>query len=138
VLLRLGNEVSDREITIGQLANRCGLAPSAIRFYESRGLISAIRTEGGQRRYGEDAALTLRQILFAQSAGFTLAEIADLLGPMESGEPLFANWQSLAEKKLLELDNVIERAQEMKARIKLALDCRCAKPENCGLLTGQR
>ena len=123
MLLRLGNEVSDREITIGQLANRCGLAPSAIRFYESRGLISAIRTEGGQRRYGEDAALTLRQIL---------------LGPMESGEPLFANWQSLAEKKLLELDNVIERAQEMKARIKLALDCRCAKPENCGLLTGQR
>jgi len=110
------------------------LAPSAIRFYESRGLISARRTEGGQRVFDAEAELSLRQLQFAQSSGFTLSEIAELLGPIESGEPLFNQWRSRAEEKLRELDAVIAQAREMKHRLQQAIACRCTDPAECGLL----
>jgi MerR family redox-sensitive transcriptional activator SoxR len=122
------------KISIGEMARRSGLAPSAIRYYESRGLLRSYRTEGGQRKYDGQAELTLRQLRFAQSVGFSLAEMGDLLGPLESSEPLFAHWRVLAERKLAELDVVIEQAHEMKTRLRQALDCRCEAPEDCGLL----
>jgi len=122
-------------MTIGELAARCKVATSAIRFYESRGLVRSTRTEGGQRRYSEEAVLCLRQLSFAQSAGFTLAEIAELLGPLESGEPLFSGWREMAERKLADLDDVVARAEEMKQRLRWALECRCDTPEDCRLLS---
>jgi len=124
-----------RTILIGELAKRSGLNCSAIRYYESRGLVESRRTPGGQRRYDVAAELTLRQVRFAQSVGFTLSEVSDLLGPLQSGEPLFSNWQDLARQKLVELDAVIEQAQEMKIRLHEALNCRCIDPEDCGLLS---
>ena len=63
-------------LTIGQLAERSGVAPSAIRFYESRGLVQSVRTTGNQRRYEQH---TLRRIGFirtAQQVGLSLEEIA--------------------------------------------------------------
>jgi len=121
-------------MTIGELAKASGLASSAIRYYESLGLIRSERSEGGQRRYDEDAPLTLRQLTFAKSAGFTLREMTDLLTPLESGQPLFAAWQALAQRKLVELDAVIAQAQEMKQRLQHALACRCTNVDECGLL----
>jgi MerR family redox-sensitive transcriptional activator SoxR len=129
----MSGEVSQK-ISIGELSKRSGVACSAIRYYESRQLIQSARTEGGQRKYDESVELTLKQVRFAQSVGFPLSEIGDLLGPLESGEPLFAHWQTLAAHKLVELDSVIEQAQEMKRRLQQALECRCATAEDCGLL----
>jgi len=123
-----------QELSIGQLAKRSGLATSAIRFYESRGLLRPRRTEGGQRRYPLEAELTLRRLRFAQSAGFTLSEVTELLGPVPEGEALFGHWQSLAEQKMAQLDTVIAQATEMKRLLGQAMACACHQPEECGLL----
>lgn len=128
-------------ISIGDLARQSGFAPSAIRYHESLGLLTSKRTEGGQRRYPPEAVLKLRQLKFAQSAGFTLAEISDLLGPTdlfapaEPGDYLFSQWRERAEKKLIELDAVIAQAEEMKSRLRAALACNCQQPEDCTLLS---
>jgi MerR family transcriptional regulator, redox-sensitive transcriptional activator SoxR len=127
-------EENYQKMSIGELAKESGLATSAIRYYETRGLLQSTRTEGGQRQYDRNAALALRQVRFAQSAGFTLSEIVDLLGPMNSGEPLFGQWRALAERKMSELDAVIEQAHEMKLKLHQALSCQCAEPDDCGLL----
>jgi len=123
-----------QKLSIGELAKASGVTPSAIRYYESRGLLRSSRTEGGQRRYGGEAPLALRQLSFAKSAGFTLAEVGALLGPMQTGEPLFDSWRGLAEKKLVELDAVIDQAQDMKRRLAQALACSCERVEDCALL----
>jgi len=123
--------------TIGEVAKQSGVAASAIRYYETLGLITSDRTEGGQRRYSDDTLLALKYISFAQEAGFTLREIALLNDPALPGSPLFAKWQSLAERKMEELNNVIARAQHMKKLLKFAIDCRCTMAEDCGLLTGK-
>jgi MerR family transcriptional regulator, redox-sensitive transcriptional activator SoxR len=126
--------MSPEKISIGELSKRSGLAPSAIRFYESCDLLHSTRTEGGQRRYDPATATTLRIVNFAKSAGFTLSEISGLLGPIQSGEPLFEHWRVLAERKLVELDAVISQAEEMKRRLHHALICPCSDPEKCSLL----
>ena len=123
--------------SIGALAKASGYAPSAIRYYESLGLISASRSSGGQRRYDEDALIALKYIAFAQASGFTLSEITNLNRAIKSGDPLFAHWQALAERKLTELDEVIKRAEEMKRLLRYSLDCRCTNVDDCGLLVGR-
>ena len=70
------------QLTIGQLAERAGVATSAIRFYESRGLVRAVRTTGNQRRFAQS---TLRRIAFirtAQRVGLSLDEVADALATL--------------------------------------------------------
>ena len=123
------------DLSIGELAKRSRCAPSAIRYYESVGLVRGDRTPGGQRRYGEDALLSLRYIAFAKAAGFTLSEITALNDPVAPGHPLFENWKELADRKLQELDEVIERAKHMKKLLRFAIDCRCTDSEECGLLS---
>lgn len=67
---------------IGELAQRSGLSPSRIRFYESRGLLQAVSREtNGYRAYPPDALLTLQLIVGAQNAGFSLEEIGRLIPP---------------------------------------------------------
>ena len=123
-------------ISVGELARASGIAASAVRYYESLGLIKGQRSSGGQRRYGPDALDALRVISFARSAGFTLAEITTLQGSVDSGGPLFHTWRGLAEKKLAELDDVIARAQEMKRHLQQGLDCCCVDLEGCPLVNG--
>ena len=127
-----GEEFS--EISIGELARLANMAPSAIRYYESIGLLESERTEGGQRRYGPRAVTAMRSIAFARSAGFTLNEIATLHSPLDSGGPIFQRWKDLAEQKLAELDLVIEQAQEMKRRLRMGLSCACTESDDCPLL----
>ena len=121
-------------LSIGELAKRTNNAPSAIRFYESIGLLTGTRTEGGQRRYGAEAIDTLRYIGFAKASGFTLSEISALIQPTQMGDPLFSHWKDLSERKLAELDDVIKRAEEMKRLLHYAIECRCTRVEECGLL----
>src|SRR3954452_16257387 len=84
-------------LTIGQLAERSGVATSAIRFYESRGLISSERTTGNQRRYAQS---TLRRVAFirtAQRIGLTLEEIGEALSTLpDRRTPTKADWHRLS------------------------------------------
>src|SRR4051794_32708749 len=72
-------------LTIGAVAERSGLAPSALRFYERHHLISTVRSDGGQRRYHRDVLRRLAVIRAAQHVGFSLAEIGEMLDRFPDG-----------------------------------------------------
>lgn len=114
---------------IGELAKRCGLAPSRIRFYEASGLIHSVeRKANGYRDYSEDTVWLLEIITGAQSAGFSLEEIRHLL-------PVNANgWQhgellSGLKRKVAEIEVLQERLKQSRAQLLLVIDGIESKPE---------
>src|SRR5690349_23275811 len=95
-------------LTIGQLADRSGVATSAIRFYESKGLIASVRTTGNQRRYEQS---TLRRVAFirtAQRVGLSLDEIGAALATLPHGRaPTRSDWRRLSRAWRPRLDEQI-------------------------------
>src|SRR5215216_6297212 len=102
------------ELAIGEVARRAGIRPSALRYYESIGLLPAPKRVSGRRRYDESTVQMLKVVRLAQHAGFTVAEIQTLLHGFEPDTPPAVRWRPLARQKLRELDALIERAQQMK------------------------
>ena len=115
-------------LSIGEVARRAGLRPSAIRYYERLGLLPVAARTSGRRRYGEEVLLQLRVIEFARQGGFALREIRELFG----GRPYSARFRQLAARKIAELDHVIERAREMQSMLRYARRCQCVTLEQCG------
>ena len=112
--------MSDRLLTIGELARRAGVATSALRYYEERGLLPAPARVSGQRRYPESAVGLVGMILLLRDVGFSLAEEKALMGS-RAGE--LDGWRQLAQRKLAELDEQIAKAQTAREAIKHALRC---------------
>src|SRR5438105_15295388 len=114
------------EITIGELASRSGVATSALRFYESRGLIASARTNGGQRRF---ARPTLRRVAFIQAAqrvGLSLDEIATALRALpEKRTPTKADWALLSRSRYALLRSRIEELDELETRLTTCIRCLC-------------
>ena len=117
---------------IGDIAKQCGLRASAIRFYEEAGLLPEPPRASGRRVYGAAAVRRLAFIQFAREAGFTLAEVKVLVGARDSSRPLSARMRKLAEKKIEEVDQMVERAKLMKTMLVDALDCQCFDTVECG------
>ena len=103
-----------KNLSIGEVALRAGLNPSAIRYYERIGLLPDAERVSGQRRYDETVLGRLAVIEFAQRAGFTLAETRTLLSGFSEKVPPSARWRSLANQKLPEIEALIARATGMK------------------------
>jgi MerR family redox-sensitive transcriptional activator SoxR len=118
-------------LTIGEVAKRAGLRPSALRYYESAGLIPKPAREGGRRIYAADVVDRLAVIALAQSAGFTLAEIRRLLGGLGRRAP-GERWRQLAEGKLAELDRRLEEVSRMKRLLAVLVACECPSVDDCG------
>jgi MerR family redox-sensitive transcriptional activator SoxR len=120
--------------TIGELARRAGVQSSAIRYYESVGILPPPSRVNGRRLYTEEALLRLRAIKVARAAGFTTREVRVLFGGFS--EQIFpsARWNTLARQKLGELDAQIERAQAMKQILKDGLACDCITLDQCETL----
>jgi MerR family redox-sensitive transcriptional activator SoxR len=112
--------MSDRLLTIGELARRAGVAPSALRYYEELGLLPTPARSSGQRRYPESAVGLVGIILLLRDAGFSLAEQKAL---MAARAAVPADWQRLARRKLAELDEQIAKAQTAREAIDHALRC---------------
>lgn len=112
--------MSDRLLTIGELARRTGVAPSALRYYEERGLIPAPARISGQRRYPASIVGIIGIILLLRDAGFSLAEQKTL---MAAWADTSHEWRQLAQRKLAELDEHIARAQAARQAIDDALHC---------------
>ena len=126
--------MSDRaELTIGEVARRAGVATSLIRYYESIGLLPEPDRLHGQRRYDGDVLGRLAFISVAQSAGFKLSEIKDLVGGIDDGDPLSSRIRSLSVRKLDEVEALLERTRAMKGWLEVAQRCGCATPEECAL-----
>lgn len=125
--------MSTETFTIGQLAHAAGLNASAIRYYESVGVLPEPKRESGQRRYGPEALRRLQVIDVAKRAGFTLEEAAVLLATDGRGNPAHAQLQELAARKLPEVEALIERAQAMRDWLNTATGCNCETLDVCAL-----
>lgn len=119
------------ELTISEIARRAGMRASAIRYYESIGLLPLPRRVSGRRRYDVDILRRLSFIQVAQEAGFTIAEIQTLMSELEGNAPISERWQRLALHKLTEVDALIRKAQSMKKILENGLNCRCTDLEGC-------
>jgi DNA-binding transcriptional MerR regulator len=112
--------MSDRLLTIGELARHTGVATSALRYYEELGLLPAPARSSGQRRYPETAVGLVGIILLLRDVGFSLAEQKAL---MASRAVALDDWQRLVRRKLAELDDQIAKAQTAREAINHALRC---------------
>lgn len=120
-------------LTIGDAAKRAGVRTSALRYYESVGLIPEPERVSGQRRYGEEVIQRLGVITVAKEAGFSLDEIRTLLDSADRGEPAHRGLRALAERKLPEVDALIARAQAVRKWLTTATSCSCDTLEDCRL-----
>jgi MerR family redox-sensitive transcriptional activator SoxR len=125
---------NSRELTVGQLAERSGVAVSALHFYETKGLISSRRTAGNQRRYSRD---TLRRVAFvrlAQRLGIPLKTIKDALAELpEERTPTRDDWARLSAAWRGELDDRIEQLQRLRDDLTDCIGCGCLSLDRCAL-----
>jgi MerR family redox-sensitive transcriptional activator SoxR len=121
------------QMTIGEVAGRSGVAASAIRYYESLGLLPEPDREHGQRRYGDEAIGRLGFIGVAQQAGLSLEEIKGLIEDVDGGAGLAGPIRSASATKLPEVEELIAKATAMKGWLEVASSCECATPEECAL-----
>jgi len=120
---------------IGELAKLVGLRTSAIRHYESVGVLKPAARVAGRRRYGGDAVNMLRLLQATQQAGFTLAEARQLLPILADSRVPSRKSRDIFETKLQELDASIERLQAAREALVAAFDCACAgSAEDCKLV----
>ncbi len=111
--------------SIGEVAHRVGLSTSALRYYETLGLLPTPERLSGRRRYGQDTLDRLAMIDVAQRAGFTLREAKLLLDGLQADTPPTDEWRHLARGKLSEIDELLTRTQAMRALLRTGLDCAC-------------
>jgi MerR family redox-sensitive transcriptional activator SoxR len=119
------------DIDIGEAARRAGVKTSTLRYYEEAGILPPAPRMNGRRRYGDELVSLIEVARFAQSVGFSLAEIRELFRATKGSRSLQAHWRPLAMAKVAELDRVIRHAKRMKAAIESGLACGCIRVEDC-------
>jgi MerR family redox-sensitive transcriptional activator SoxR len=125
-----GNEL----LAIGELAARTGLSVSAIRFYEAKGLVQALRSAGGQRRFLRSDIRRLSFALIAQRIGCTLPEIAAELARLPRGRtPTQADWRRISNGFSKLLDRRIAALQRMRDTLDGCIGCGCLSLKRCAL-----
>lgn len=121
-------------IPIGVLAQRTGLAVSAIRFYETKGLITALRTSGNQRRFLRSDIRRLSFILIAQKLGLGLVEIEVELAKLPQGRtPSQSDWQRISRSMRTQLDAKIQLLTRTRAKLEECIGCGCLSLQRCQL-----
>ncbi len=116
------------------MAERCGLAPSAVRYYDDRGLIRSRRTAGGQRRFSRDTIRRIAFITAAQRVGKSLDEVADALESLPGVRtPTHQDWSIIARSWRPGLDEQIARLEALRDRLDGCIGCGCLSLERCAL-----
>ncbi|MES2491659.1 MAG: redox-sensitive transcriptional activator SoxR [Pseudomonadota bacterium] len=124
----------DDLIAIGTLARRTGLSVSAIRYYEQRGLISAQRTEGNQRRFLRSDIRRISFVLVAQRLGLALAEIEAELAKLPQGRtPSILDWQKISRSLRAAIDSKIQLLTRTKGKLEECIGCGCLSLQKCQL-----
>lgn len=124
-----------KELTIGELAGYAGVETSAIRYYESEGLLPAPKRVSGHRRYHPDVLKRLGLIQLLRQASFGIREIQTLLNNLNDDEKSPTPWQAVAAAKIIELNALIEQSQATRAWLAEALANGCESAEDCITLT---
>lgn len=121
-------------ITIGELAARSGVAPSALRFYESRGLLHSERSAGGHRLYRRNVARRVAFIRIAQHVGLSLAEIAGALAILPPDRaPTKAEWARLSRAWRSRIDERIAVLEGLRDDLTNCIGCGCLSLRGCRL-----
>lgn len=121
-------------LSVGEVARRAGLAPSAVRFYEGEGLIGATRTSGGQRRFRRDVLRRLAFIRAARNIGLTLEEVAAELAELPGGRtPTRADWARLSRGWRGRLDAQIEALVALRDGLDSCIGCGCLSLDRCAV-----
>lgn len=122
------------ELTVGEVAERSGVAVSAVHFYEAKGLITSRRNAGNQRRYARDVLRRVAVIKVAQRAGIPLASIAAALASLPLGRtPTAKDWVRLSATWRDELDERIAKMVQLRDQLDQCIGCGCLSIEHCGL-----
>lgn len=125
-------------LSIGHLASRTGLSVSAIRFYETKGLVDPIRNPGGQRRFRRSDIRRLSFVLIAQQLGFSIADIERLLQRLPHGRtPTQKDWAIISRDFREELDAQINALTQMRDRLDGCIGCGCLSLKRCALYNPQ-
>ncbi|HET6776016.1 MAG TPA: redox-sensitive transcriptional activator SoxR [Acidimicrobiales bacterium] len=125
----------EHALTIGAVSERTGVAPSALRYYESEGLICSTRTDGNQRRYHRDVLRRVSFVKVAQRVGLTLEEIRNALASLPEGRtPTQADWSGLSREWRPRLDAQIELIERLRDRLDGCIGCGCLSLKACRLL----
>jgi MerR family redox-sensitive transcriptional activator SoxR len=123
-----------RTLTIGELARRTGLSVSAIRFYESRGLVRAIRSSGNQRRFQRSDIRRLSFLVIAQQLGLNLGQIEAALASLPQGRtPTRADWEQISAQIRDALDEKIAMLERTREKLDLCIGCGCLSLDTCAL-----
>ncbi len=118
-------------MSIGEVADKAGIAASAIRFYERQGVLPAAQRVHGRRHYQADVLEHIRIVQMAQAVGFSIEEIRLLLHDFPAGTPPSLRWQRFAGQKLTEIDALLRRANAIKQILQQGLQCQCATFTEC-------
>jgi MerR family redox-sensitive transcriptional activator SoxR len=128
------NLKSSELLTIGEVARRSGVAASALRFYEERGLIDSERAGSGHRRYPRSVLRRVAFIVFAQRIGLTLEEIgAELAKLPPDRAPTRRDWSRLSSGWSARIDDRIAELERLKAGLTECIGCGCLSLERCQL-----
>ncbi|HST57725.1 MAG TPA: redox-sensitive transcriptional activator SoxR [Longimicrobium sp.] len=121
-------------MTIGELAQRSGVATSALRFYEERGLIQSERTTAGHRRYSRATVRRVAFIVFAQKVGLSLEEVAAELAKLpENRVPTREDWASLSAGWSRRIDERIAELERLRTGLSECIGCGCLSLDRCRL-----
>ena len=123
------------ELTIGEVAARSGVAPSALRFYEAEGLIAARRTSGNQRRYDRAVLRRVALIQAGRAAGIPLERIRAALDTLPTARtPTRRDWERLSRGWREDLDRRIATLEAVRDRLTTCIGCGCLSIDRCSLL----
>lgn len=126
--------VQDRFITIGELAGRTGVAVSALRFYEEKGLLQSMRTGGNQRRFLRSDIRRVSFILIAQKLGLALSEIERQLATLPQGRtPTINDWQAISRSMRKAIDARINLLTRTRNQLDQCIGCGCLSLQKCQL-----
>jgi MerR family redox-sensitive transcriptional activator SoxR len=127
--------IGPRELTVGQLAQRSGVAVSALHFYEAEGLITSRRTAGNQRRYPREVLRRVAFIRASQRVGIPLRRIKAALDRLpDSRTPTRRDWERLSAAWRNDLDEHILHLQHLRDRLSGCIGCGCLSLELCKLV----
>jgi DNA-binding transcriptional MerR regulator len=121
-----------KRLSISEVAKEIGVRPSTIRYYEQIGILLPPERVGGQRRYDRTVLSRLAVIQRARQTGFTLNEIRQLFFGFQTRVPPSERWRKMADKKLLELGELMKQIQTMQELLQRMPNCKCEVLEECG------
>ncbi len=123
------------DLSIGEVAERTGVARSALRFYEAEGLIHSTRTAGGQRRYARDVLRRVSFVKVAQQVGLQLDEIREALDSLpQRRTPTQRDWQRLSQAWRPRIEARIALLERLRDQLDSCIGCGCLSLRTCRML----